>query len=108
VSRLRDERREIHTMDLAGAQQALAERRRTLFELRLQKERGEVKNNRQFPQLKKEIARLLEHIGELNNVRLLEAEGALDAETAEEDEGDTDEESDGGRADEAEEEDDEE
>ena len=108
MSRLRDERREIHTMDLAGAQQALAERRRTLFELRLQKERGEVKNNRQFPQLKKEIARLLEHIGELNNVRLLEAEGALDAETAEEDEGDTDEESDGGRADEAEEEDDEE
>jgi ribosomal protein L29 len=93
VSRLRDERREIHTMDLAGAQQALAERRRTLFELRLQKERGEVKNNRQFPQLKKEIARLLEHIGELNNVRLMEAEGALDAATAE---GGADEESDGG------------
>ena len=69
-------------MPAAGAQQALAERRRTLFELRLQKERGEVKNNRQFPQLKKEIARLLEHIGELNNVRLMEAEGALDAATA--------------------------
>ena len=96
MSRLRDQRREIHSMDLAGAQQALAERRRTLFELRLQKERGEVKNNRQFPQLKKEIARLLEHIGELNNVRLLEAEGALDDATAEEDEGDVNEESDGG------------
>ena len=44
-----------------------------LFELRLQKERGEVKNNRQFPQLKKEIARLLQHIGELNNVALVES-----------------------------------
>jgi ribosomal protein L29 len=111
VSRLRDERREIHTMDLAGAQQALAERRRTLFELRLQKERGEVKNNRQFPQLKKEIARLLEHIGELNNVRLLEAEEARDAATAEEDEADdedADEESGGGHEDEADDEDDEE
>jgi ribosomal protein L29 len=91
VSRLRDQRREIHTMDLAGAQQALAERRRTLFELRLQKERGEVKNNRQFPQLKKEIARLLEHIGELNNVRLLESEEALDAATDEDEEDEEDE-----------------
>jgi len=74
VSKLRDQRRDIHGMDLATAQQALAERRRTLFELRLQKERGEVKNNRQFPQLKKEVARLLQHIGELNNVALVASE----------------------------------
>jgi large subunit ribosomal protein L29 len=65
-------------MDLATAQQALAERRRTLFELRLQKERGEVKNNRQFPQLKKEVARLLQHIGELNNAADVEGEGTPD------------------------------
>jgi ribosomal protein L29 len=78
VSKLRDQRREIHGMDLAVSQKALAERRRTLFELRLQKERGEVKNNRQFPQLKKEVARLLQHIGELNNAALVESEGTLD------------------------------
>ena len=82
MSRLKDQRREIQSMDLSVAEQALAERRRTLFELRLQKERGEVKNNRQFPQLKKEIARLLQHIGELNDVILLEAEGGEDADGA--------------------------
>jgi ribosomal protein L29 len=64
-------------MDLAVSQQALAERRRTLFELRLKKEREDVKNNRQFPQLKKEVARL-PHIGELNNAALVESEGTLD------------------------------
>jgi ribosomal protein L29 len=78
VSKVRDQRRDIHGMDLATAQQALAERRRTLFELRLQKERGEVKNNRQFPQLKKEVARLLQHIGELNNAALVESEETPD------------------------------
>jgi large subunit ribosomal protein L29 len=70
-------------MDLATAQQALAERRRTLFELRLQKERGEVKNNRQFPQLKKEVARLMQHIGELNNAALVESEETPDVAPAE-------------------------
>jgi ribosomal protein L29 len=83
VSKLRDQRRDIHGMDLAMAQQTLAERRRTLFELRLQKERGEVKNNRQFPQLKKEVARLLQHIGELNNAALVESEETPDVVPAE-------------------------
>ena len=83
MSKLRDQRRDIHGMDLATAQQALAERRRTLFELRLQKERGEVKNNRQFPQLKKEVARLLQHIGELNNAALVENEETPDLVPAE-------------------------
>ena len=83
MSKLRDQRRDIHGMDLAMAQQVLAERRRTLFELRLQKERGEVKNNRQFPQLKKEVARLLQHIGELNNAALVESEETPDVVPAE-------------------------
>ena len=83
MSKLRDQRRDIHGMDLATAQQALAERRRTLFELRLQKERGEVKNNRQFPQLKKEVARLMQHIGELNNAALVESEETPDVAPAE-------------------------
>jgi large subunit ribosomal protein L29 len=82
-------------MDLATAQQALAERRRTLFELRLQKERGEVKNNRQFPQLKKEVARLLQHIGELNNAADVESEDALDVVPADLEEDEEEEEDDG-------------
>ena len=87
MSKLKDQRREIHAMDLAGAERALAERRRTLFELRLQKERGEVKNNRQFPKLKKEIARLVEHIGVLNHETVAEPdEETPDTVTADEDE----------------------
>ena len=87
MSKLKDQRRDIHTMDIVGAEGALAERRRTLFELRLQKERGEVKNNRQFPQLKKEIARLVEHISALNHVAMAESdEETPDTVTADEDE----------------------
>jgi len=87
VSQLKDQRRDIHAMDLVGAERALAERRRTLFELRLQKERGEVKNNRQFPQLKKEIARLAEHISVLNHAARAESdEETPDTVTADEDE----------------------
>ena len=87
MSKLKDQRREIHAMDLVGAERALAERRRTLFELRLQKERGEVKNNRQFPQLKKEVARLVEHVSVLNQVARAESEKETpDTVTADEDE----------------------
>ena len=74
MSKLREQRREIHGMDLEGAERALADRRQTLFMLRLQKERGEVKNNRQFPQLKKEIARLVEHISVLNHMARAESD----------------------------------
>jgi large subunit ribosomal protein L29 len=87
VSKNSEQRREIHGMDMVTAQQALAERRRTLFELRLQKDRGEVKNNRQFPQIKKEIARLMQHISELNNAAQVAAEGALDVATTGEEQG---------------------
>jgi ribosomal protein L29 len=87
VSKLKDQRRDIHAMDLVGAERALKERRRTLFELRLQKERGEVKNNRQFPQLKKEIARLAEHVSVLNHVAMAKSdEETPEIVTADEDE----------------------
>jgi large subunit ribosomal protein L29 len=77
VSKLSERRREIRAMDLPTAQRELAHLRRQLFELRLQHERGEVKNNRQFPQTKADIARLMYHIGELQHAAQLEAEGAL-------------------------------
>jgi len=77
VSKLSERRREIRSMDLPTAQQELARLRRQLFELRLQHQRGEVKNNRLFPQTKADIARLMYHIGELQHAARLEAEGAL-------------------------------
>ena len=70
--------REIRALDMASAQKELDERRKDLFMLRLRKERGEVKNNREFPQVKKEIARLLQHMTDLRNAEQMEASGALE------------------------------
>lgn len=84
MSKLRDRRREIQAMDLATAHEELKTLRDQLFRLRLQHQRGEVKNNRQFPQTKKDIARLLHHIGELQHAAEVEAELALSAETTDE------------------------
>jgi len=68
-------------MDMSSAEEELKTLRRQLFDLRLQKERGEVKNNRQFPQVKADIARLMHHIGELNHAARVAAEGGLAEET---------------------------
>ena len=80
MSKLSERRREIQAMDVATAQDELKTLRRRLFELRLQKERGEVKNNRLFPQTKADIARLMHHLGELNSAGALEAAGVLTTE----------------------------
>jgi large subunit ribosomal protein L29 len=81
VSKLNDRRHEIQSMDMSSAEEELKTLRRQLFDLRLQKERGEVKNNRQFPQVKADIARLMHHIGELNHAARVAAEGGLDEDT---------------------------
>jgi ribosomal protein L29 len=78
VSKLSERRREIRAMNQQDAQQELSDLRRHLFELRLRKERGEVKNNREFSQVKADIARLMFHLSELRNAAALEAQGALD------------------------------
>jgi large subunit ribosomal protein L29 len=65
-------------MDLATAQEELKAQRRQLFDLRIQKERGEVKDTRQFAKTKADIARLLYHIGELHHAEAVEAEGGLE------------------------------
>jgi large subunit ribosomal protein L29 len=78
VSKLKERRGEIRGMDMAGAQHELKDLRRRLFELRLQKERGEVKNNRQFMQIRADIARLMHHISELRHAEVVEAEGGLE------------------------------
>ena len=78
MSKRSDRVREIRALDMASAQKELDEKRKDLFMLRLRKERGDVKNNREFPQLKKEIARLLQHLTDLSNAEQVEASGALD------------------------------
>jgi large subunit ribosomal protein L29 len=78
VSKRSERVREIRALDMASAQKELDEKRKDLFMLRLRKERGDVKNNREFPQLKKEIARLLQHMTDLSIAEQLEASGALD------------------------------
>lgn len=77
MSKLSERRREIHAMDLATAQHELAQARDQLFRLRLQAMRGDVKNNRLFPQTKKDVARLMQHIGELIHAEQVIAEGGL-------------------------------
>ncbi len=66
MSKLSERRREISAMGMAEAQNELKTLRRKLFELRLQLARGEVKNNRQFPQVKADIARLMYRMSEIN------------------------------------------
>ncbi len=78
MSKLNDRRREIRAMNMQDAQQELSDLRRHLFELRIRKDRGEVKNNREFAQTRADIARLMFHLSELRNAAALEAQGALD------------------------------
>jgi large subunit ribosomal protein L29 len=82
VSKLNDRRREIRAMNMHDAQQELNDLRRHLFELRIRKDRGEVKNVREFSQVKADIARLMFHISELRNAAALEAQGALESATS--------------------------
>jgi ribosomal protein L29 len=65
VSKLNERRKQIAELSIGESQRELKELRMKLFNLRLQKQRGEVKNNRVFAQTRKDIARLLHHIAEL-------------------------------------------
>lgn len=78
MSKLNERRREIRAMNMQEAQHELSELRRHLFELRIRKERGEVKNHREFSQTKVDIARLMFHLSELRNAATVEAQGVLD------------------------------
>jgi large subunit ribosomal protein L29 len=52
-------------MSESEAQRELKDLRLKLFNLRLQQQRGEVKNNRVFAQTRKDIARLMYHLSTL-------------------------------------------
>lgn len=62
MSKLSDRRKEVREYTVYEAEQELARLRRQLFDLRIQQQRGEVKNNRQFTQVRTDIARVLHQL----------------------------------------------
>jgi ribosomal protein L29 len=67
VSKLSDRRKEVADLNVLDAQKQVQELRLKLFNLRLQQQRGEVKNSRVFAQTRKDIARLQHRITILEN-----------------------------------------
>ena len=62
---LRERRQQIQALSYNEAQKELQELRLKLFNLRLQQQRGEVKNSRVFAETRKDIARVLHRLTEL-------------------------------------------
>ena len=69
MSKAKERRKQIQELTVTEANRELKDLRMRLFNLRLQHQRGEVKNNRVFTQTRKDIARLLHRLTQL------EAEG---------------------------------
>jgi large subunit ribosomal protein L29 len=68
VSKLNERRKEVAGMSApAQIEGEVKDLRLKLFNLRLQQQRGEVKNNRVFAQTRKDIARLLHRLAQLEN-----------------------------------------
>jgi len=65
VPNLRERRQQIQALSYNEAQKELKELRLKLFNLRLQQQRGEVKNSRVFAETRKDIARVLHRLTEL-------------------------------------------
>ncbi|HET8852072.1 MAG TPA: 50S ribosomal protein L29 [Ktedonobacteraceae bacterium] len=65
MPKLNERRKQIQEYNAVEAARELKELRIKLFNLRLQKQRGEVKNNRVFMQTRKDIARLLHRLTQL-------------------------------------------
>ncbi len=65
MSKLSERRKQIAQYSVGEASRELRDLRLKLFNLRLQQQRGEVKNNRVFAQTRKDIARLLHHLKQL-------------------------------------------
>lgn len=91
MSKLSDRRKEIREYTTEQADQELQRLRRQLFDLRIQQQRGEVKNNRQFTQVRTDIARLMYQLdllalAEEEEALAEEEEEALEEEAGEEEE----------------------
>jgi large subunit ribosomal protein L29 len=74
VSNLKERRQQIQQMSIGEAHKELKDLRLKLFNLRLQQQRGEVKDSRVFAQTRKDIARLLHRITILEREALSEDE----------------------------------
>jgi large subunit ribosomal protein L29 len=74
VSNLKERRQQIQQMSVSEAHKELKELRLKLFNLRLQQQRGEVKNSRVFAQTRKDIARVLHRLSLLEREALLGGE----------------------------------
>ena len=61
----RERRKQIHEMGFGEANRELKDLRMKLFNLRLQQQRGEIKNNRVFTQTRKDVARVLHRLTQL-------------------------------------------
>lgn len=62
MSKVKERRKQVAEYTVGEASRELTELRQKLFNLRLQKQRGEVKNNRVFGDTRKDIARLLHRL----------------------------------------------
>ena len=65
MSKAKERRKQIQELTVTEANRELKDLRMKLFNLRLQHQRGEVKNNRVFSQTRKDIARLLHRLTQL-------------------------------------------
>lgn len=65
MSNFRERRQQIQALSYNEAQRELKDLRLKLFNLRLQQQRGEVKNSRVFAETRKDIARVLHRLTEL-------------------------------------------
>lgn len=86
MSKLSERRLEIREYTTEQAEQELQRLRRQLFDLRIQQQRGEVKNNRQFAQVRVDIARLLYQLDLLALAEEEALEEVVEAEVADEEE----------------------
>ncbi|GAC1389529.1 MAG: 50S ribosomal protein L29 [Ktedonobacteraceae bacterium] len=67
MSKVKERRKQVREYNEAEVQRELKDLRLKLFNLRLQQQRGEVKNNRTFTQTRKDIARLMHRLTQLEN-----------------------------------------
>ena len=65
MSKAKERRKQIQELTIAEANRELKDLRMKLFNLRLQQQRGEIKNNRVFTQTRKDIARVLHRLTQL-------------------------------------------
>ncbi|HEU5374190.1 MAG TPA: 50S ribosomal protein L29 [Ktedonobacteraceae bacterium] len=63
--KVNERRKQIHDYTMGEAQRELKDLRLKLFNLRLQQQRGEIKNNRAFTQTRKDIARVMHRLSQL-------------------------------------------